>query len=245
MQEFRARRLYLDLLEKCLCGTIYCDRPTDGEFDATRRSEGRDWPTFAHTMIGRGRLAHLRHLVERVLHEHIQGDLIEAGVWRGGACVMMRAVLHAHEATGRVVHVADSFAGLPEPDPKFPADAGSNFHAYSALAIARAQVEETFRRYGLLDEQVRFHEGWFKDTLPLLGDTKFALIRLDGDMYESTWTALTELYPRLTPGGFVVIDDYGAIEPYRHAVADYRGQEGITESIIPIDWSGIYWQKRG
>lgn len=240
----RARKLYLDLLELSLCDLIYRDGSTDGPFDLTRRETGRDWPIRAHTMIGRHRLSHLRTLAERVIQERIPGDLIETGVWRGGACIMMRGVLQAHDAIDRVVHVADSFQGLPPPDPdNYPADAGSNFHTYKDLAISREEVEEIFRRYGLLDGQVRFHEGWFKDTLPRLGDTRFALIRLDGDMYESTWTALEELYPRLNPGGFVVVDDYSAIGMCKKAIDEYRGRHDIAASLIPIDWSAVFWRK--
>jgi len=245
----KGRALYLDLLELCLCNLIYQDGPhgmgMDGlPFDAALRTEGRDWPAMAHTMIGRVRLSHLRGLVERVLREDIPGDFIETGVWRGGACIMMRAVLAACDVIDRVVHVADSFRGLPPPDAtNYPADADLDLSVHPELAISRAAVEEAFRRYGLLDGQVRFHEGWFKDTLPLLGKQRFAIIRLDGDMYESTWTALTELYPRLNPGGFAVIDDYGCIPACRAAVDEYRERFGITASVIPIDWTGVFWRK--
>src|SRR5262249_13976964 len=105
------------------------------------------------------------------------------------------------------------------------------------------EVEQAFDRYGLLDDQVRFHEGLFKATLPRLGDARFALIRLDGDLYESTWIALRELYPRLSPGGFVVVDDYGCFEACRLAVEDYRARHGIVAPMEPIDWSGVYWRK--
>lgn len=237
------RRLYLDLLEMCLCNTIYRDDDTQGRpFDLAKREDGRDWPSRAHTMIGRKRLSNLRQLTERVLRDGIPGDFIETGVWRGGACVLMRGVLKTHDVIDRVVHVADSFQGLPPPDPDYPADADSPLHNFKALAIPRSEVEESFRRYDLLDGQVRFHEGWFKDTLPRLGDARFALIRLDGDMYESTWTALSELYPRLSPGGFVVLDDF-SISTCRRATNEYREQFSINASIVPIDWTGVYWRK--
>lgn len=240
----RSRALYLDLLELCLCNLIYREEIEGETFNLEARNEGRDWPAAAHTMIGRVRLSHLRRLVECVLKDGIPGDLIETGVWRGGACVLMRGVLSAYGVTDRVVHVADSFRGLPPPDPaNYPADTELDFTMYPQLAIARATVEETFRRYGLLDEQVRFHEGWFKDTLPRLTNERFAIIRLDGDLYESTWEALTELYPRLSPGGFAVIDDYGCIDACRAAVEEYRNRFGITAQITPIDWTGAFWRK--
>ena len=239
---------YLDLLELCLCDLIYRGGHrgwgVEQAFDAERRDKGQDWPRLAHTMIGRVRLSHLRHSVERVLDERIPGDFIEAGVWRGGACILIRGILAVRGVTDRIVHLADSFCGLPPPDAAgYPADAGSTFHQYSELAVPRADVEEAFRRYGLLDDQVRFHEGWFKDTLPGLADKRFALIRLDGDMYESTWTALTELYPRLSPGGFAVIDDYHCFEACRLAADRYRAVHSIVAPIEQIDWSGVFWRK--
>src|SRR5437764_1549647 len=102
-------------------------------------------------MIGRHRLHHLREACETVLREDIAGDFIETGVWRGGACIMMRAVLAAHDVIDRVVHVADSFRGLPSPDSvNYPADAGFDFTVHPELAVSRASVEGAFRRYGLL-----------------------------------------------------------------------------------------------
>ena len=243
-----AARRYLDLLELCLLDLIYRDGHrgwgVEQAFDAERRHKGQDWPRAAHTMIGRVRLSHLRRSVERVLDEGIPGDFIEAGVWRGGACILIRGILAVRGVTDRIVHLADSFCGLPPPDAAgYPADAGSIFHQYSELAVPRAEVEEAFRRYELLDSQVRFHEGWFKDTLPGLADERFALIRLDCDMYESTWTALSELYPRLSPGGFAVIDDYHCFESCKLAVDRYRAMHGIVAPIEQIDWSGVFWRK--
>jgi O-methyltransferase len=243
-----AARRYLDLLELCLCDLIYRSGHrgwgVEHTFDPRLRSDGRDWPQVAHTMIGRERLSHLRRTAERVLDEGVPGDFIEAGVWRGGACILMRGILAVHGVTDRAVHVADSFCGLPPPDAgKYPADAGAAFHNYPELAVPRAEVEEAFRRYGLLDDQVRFHEGWFKDTLPCLTNERFALIRLDGDMYESTWTALSELYPRLNSGGFAIIDDYGCFEPCKLAVDRYRAMHDIAAPIEQIDWSGVFWRK--
>jgi O-methyltransferase len=239
---------YLDLLELCLCGLIYHDPPRGhgggSGFHLDIRTEGKDWPSVAHTMIGRVRLSHLRRAVEQVLAEGIPGDFIEAGVWRGGACIMMRAVLAAYGVSDRRVHLADSFRGLPVPDvANYPSDKGLDFSIYEELAISRHDVEEAFRRYELLDDQVRFHEGWFKDSLPALSNETFALIRLDGDLYESTWTSLVELYPRLSPGGFAIIDDYHCIAACKEAVDAYRHQFGISAPLMDVDWNSAFWRK--
>jgi O-methyltransferase len=174
----------------------------------------------------------------------VPGDLIETGVWRGGAVILMRAVLEAYGDRDRVVYAADSFAGLPAPDEaKYPADTGSRLHSAEPLAVPRGEVERNFGLYGLLDGQVRFLEGWFKDTLPTVADRTWAVVRLDGDMYESTMDALVNLYPRLSVGGFLIVDDYG-FEPCRQAVTDYRDANGVDDPIESIDWLGAYWRRR-
>lgn len=230
------RELYLDLLERCLTDWIY-----DGSDERTRE-EGLDWPARAHTMIGLRRLRHLRRCVEDVLARGVPGDLMECGAWRGGATILMRGVLAAYSLTDRCVWVADSFAGLPPPDvARFPADAGDAHHTHAELAVSLQRVRENFRRYGLLDGRVMFLPGWFRDTLPGAPVGRLALLRLDGDMYESTMVALESLYERLSPGGYLIVDDYGGIAQCRRAVHDFREARGVREPIRPIDWSGIYW----
>jgi Macrocin-O-methyltransferase (TylF) len=159
--------------------------PAEHDADRIRalREEGADWPVRAHTMVGRKRLDHLQRCVETVLREGIPGDLIETGVWRGGCCILMRAVLAAFGDADRRVWVADSFRGLPPPDANWPADAGSDLHRADFLAIPRATVENNFRAFGLYDDRVRFLEGWFEDTLPTAPIERLAVLRLDGDMY--------------------------------------------------------------
>ena len=152
--------------------------------------------------------------------------------------------MQACGVTDRIVWVADSFEGLPPPNTaKYPQDAGYKFHEYQELAVSLEQVQENFRRYGLLDDQVRFLKGWFRDTLPSAPVKSLAVLRLDGDLYESTMDALTHLYPRLESGGYAIIDDYASVRACQQAVNDYRAANGVTEEIIPIDSSGVMWRK--
>ena len=243
------RSLYLDLMQACLQGRIYEDpsmHPSSftGLFDPAAREWGRDWPSRAHTMIGNRRLNNLRVLAEHVVTQGVPGDLIETGVWRGGACIFMRAILKAYGVTDRKVWVADSFQGLPPPDAEhYPADKGLTFHIPKELAVTAEQVKANFAKYNLLDSQVEFLPGWFKDTLPTAPIERLALLRLDGDMYESTIVALDALYHKLSPGGFAIIDDYGDVPACRAAVTDYRSREGIQDAISDIDGIGVFWQK--
>jgi len=196
-------------------------------------------------MIGIARLRNLQFVIEDVLERDVPGDLIEAGAWRGGATIFMRAVLKAHGVTDRAVWVADSFEGLPPPNiEKYPADEGMNLHLYAALSVSVENVKRNFARFGLLDDQVKFLEGWFKDTLPDSPIEKLSVLRIDADLYESTMDALVHLYPRLSPGGYVIIDDYGAFKACAKSVHDYRKRQGITEEIYRIDWTGVFWQKK-
>jgi O-methyltransferase len=207
------------------------------------REVGGDWPGTAETMIGLRRLENLQQCIEQVLADDVPGDLLEAGVWRGGAGIFMRAVLVARGASERTVWMADSFAGLPRPRPGHAADVGDEHWTYSQLAVDLEQVKANVARYGLLDDGVRFLPGWFSDTLPTAPVERLAVLRADGDMYGSTMDILTALYPKLSPGGFLIVDDYHAVEGCRQAVEEYRSEHGITDPMVTIDWAGVYWRK--
>ena len=241
------RALYLNLMERCILNLIYEDPPDDNwsppGYDAGRRTLGLGWPSQAHSMIGAHRISNLRTLVERVLKERVPGDLIETGVWRGGACIYMRAILLAHGVTDRRVFAADSFEGLPPPDPeRYPHDAGNDLYTLPQLSVSLEEVRANFEKYALLDDQVVFLKGWFKDTLPKAPIEKLAILRLDGDLYESTMDGLVHLYDKVSPGGFVIVDDYN-LPGSRQAVSDFRVRRGLGEPIVNIDNSGVYWQK--
>jgi O-methyltransferase len=265
-----AARAYLDLLCRCLTREAFLDqewwdadlRDWPGGPDAvlpvlrdrgwrlvrrgdpTARAEGRDWPPTAETMIGSARLGHLLECCVRAVLDGIPGDFIETGVWRGGATILMRGVLAALGDPQRSVWVADSFEGLPPPDPvAHPADAGLDWSGVEVLKVAAEQVRANFARYGLLDERVRFLEGWFADTLPDAPIEALSVLRLDGDLYGSTMDALVALEPKVSPGGFVIVDDYGGWRSCRAAVDDYRAAHGIDAPLQRVDWTGVWWRK--
>jgi O-methyltransferase len=267
---------YLDLLARCLTRDLFLDeevRNVDlrtwpgGEPDGLRdllrsegwrvvrqgadadtRAVGRDWPPHAETMVGLARLANVRDLTAAALAGGVPGDLVETGVWRGGTTIFLRGILAALGDTGRTVWACDSFEGLPEADAdRFPVDVPLRLHEHRELAVGLEAVKANFARYGLLDDQVRFVPGWFRDTLPKLATEldAIAVLRLDGDMYESTIDALTHLEPLVAPGGFVIVDDYHGIEACRQAVADHRAAHGITAPLHDVDWTAVWWRKPG
>ena len=269
MNSNNSTTLYLNLIKKTLMNQVYmnCEyqtiaaqhgwkglitrylsrrgfrliRPRPG--DAASRLAGKDVSPFAHTMIGQRRLDNVQWCAHQVIANQVPGDFIETGVWRGGTTIFMRAILKAYEVKDRRVWVADSFEGLPAPDvEKYPLDAESLFHLREDLSVSLEQVKANFEAYGLLDEQVCFLEGWFRNTLPTASIQKLSILRLDGDMYESTMDSLSNLYPKLSVGGYCIIDDY-EIAMCRQAVHAYRDKYQITEEIVPIDSAGVYWQR--
>ncbi len=205
--------------------------------------EGRTIPHCGTTMIGRKRLKNIRYCIEQILRDDIAGDLIETGVWRGGAAMYMRAVLKTHSVDNRTVWVADSFQGLPAPDPKNPADENDLLHLRSSRVVSQSEVESHFRSYGLLDSQVQFLPGWFEDSLKTPPQIALALLRIDCDLYSSTYTVLTKLHDLVADGGYVIVDDYGAIPACRLAVDNFRRLRNISDPIVEIDHTGIYWRR--
>lgn len=203
----------------------------------------RNVSEFSHTMVGRTRLENVEHCLDKIIRDNIPGDLCEAGVWRGGVTIFMRGYLAAHGITDRRVWVADSFEGLPVPS--LPQDEGYDLSKAKMpiLAISLEEVQNTFRVYDLLDEQVCFLKGWFHDTLATAPIDRLALLRLDGDLYESTMDTLEALYHKVESGGFIVADDYWSWETCKLAVDEFRERHDIDDEIVRIDWAGAYWRK--
>lgn len=237
--------LYLETIKRCVTHTIYRDIPDINYWQPPTQAVIMNYyPSFEQTMIGFNALDKAHELMKYVHTYNIPGDFIETGVWRGGLTILMRAFLKAYGDTTRKVWVADSFAGLPPPNAAlYPADQGIDLTHIPWLAVPLEQVKKNFERYGLLDDQVRFLKGWFSQTLPGAPIQRLAIMRLDGDLYESTMDALVNLYPKLSIGGFVIIDDYGAVGACANAVHAYRLAHGITDQMYAIDWTGVYWQK--
>jgi len=248
-----ARSLYLELLKRALTNTLFSREP-----DLEKASQAEFMLGFidhyvkghAISMLPLVRLNHLQQCIIDVIRRGVAGDLIETGVWRGGATIFMRGVLRVY-ASDRRVWVADSFEGLPEPDAeRFPAEARA-YHGsvmsrvLNRLAVSYDEVRANFANFGLLDDQVKFLKGWFKDTLPTAPIERLAVIRLDGDYYESTMDGLSNLYDKLSVGGYVIIDDYGEDHwTYcRKAVDEFRASREIRDPLIRVDSSCYYWQR--
>jgi hypothetical protein len=272
--------LYLDLMKKCLLATIYDENSwyVLGSLDYKAKkfrdhikllfvnlawrwqkillvrpiAEPGEHGLFNYTMIGRPRLDNIQACIDDVLRNHIPGDFIETGVWRGGATIFMRAVLKARNVTDRNVWVADSFEGFPslseentpykddtlptviEMNPGGPMGLG--------LAVPLSKVRAAFAKFDLLDDQVRFLKGWFHETLPTAPITKLAILRLDGDLYRSTMDVLEALYHKVSIGGYVIVDDYNCWPHCKKAIDEFRTARCINEKIVEIDPFAVYWK---
>ena len=207
------------------------------------RQTGKEWPAYAFTMVGLKRLDNIQFLIQLLLKNDVPGDLIETGVWRGGSSIFMCGVLRAYGVKNRKVWVCDSFEGLPPPETKkYPDDVDDNLWTYKILSVSEDVVKNNFRLFNLLDSNVEFVKGFFEGTLSTIQAERFALIRLDGDMYSSTIVSLNELYDKLSPQGYIIIDDYG-LPACKKAVEDFRSDRNIHDEIVKIDDLASYWKK--
>ena len=254
MHSERGTEMYIELLKKVILFEIWQDHEQDlyaglvnqnPTVNPEKHRMGEIWPKIAHSMIGRVRMDNLQMCMDTVLKENIQGDFIETGVWRGGACIFMRGFLKVHGVDNRKVWLADSFQGVPAPnEAKYPKDKGGlGLHTLDYLRVSLEEVQNNFRKYDLLDETVQFLKGWFKDTLPIAPIEQLAILRLDGDLYESTMDSLTSLYDKVSNGGFIIVDDY-ILPTCEPAITDFRKARNIQEPLVRIDNHAVYWRKQ-
>jgi O-methyltransferase len=249
----------INILKRALTGTIYneelYDKYISGDLTEDEKTkilstgiedsyvnDGRVIPTKGETMLGLPRLNNFQWCIEQAIANEIEGDIIETGVWKGGACILAAAVVRSMESR-KIVFVADSFEGLPKPEDVYPEDANDPHHTIDFLKVSLSEVKQNFAKYGLLNNQVIFIEGFFKDTLPDSPQIeKLSVLRLDGDMYSSTIEVLEALYDKLSVGGYLIVDDF-FLPACRKAVEDFREKRNITDEIVTIDWTGVYWIK--
>lgn len=250
---------YLDLIKRVLINHIYPEAdnniagnpPGIGPYSLLDRMEGLAWPKYAHTMTGWYRLCNLEECLCDCIAGNVPGDFIETGVWRGGASILAAAIfkhwtsinddpglLGFEQASNRCVWACDSFCGFRSAD-----STGLDLSPYPQLYVTMKEVADNFAKYGLLDEKVKLIKGYFCDTLPNLPIKKIAVLRLDGDYYQSTMDSLTNLYHKVSPGGYIIIDDY-ALDACKWAVDKFRQDNKITEELQRADHTGYYWQVR-
>ncbi len=200
--------------------------------------------TYAHSMAGEKRIRNIIAMLDYVRINEIEGCIVECGIWRGGASIMAAGYNEIY-GLQKDVFVCDSFDGLPKPSLSQDENLDLHKDKFPELAISMEVVLENFKKYNLLSSNVHFIKGWFKDSLPTLETGgAISLLRLDGDLYESTMNILENLYDQVVLGGVIIIDDY-ALEPCRQALEDFLSERKISfPELNRIDWTGAWWIKK-
>lgn len=251
------RRAYLGLAVRPLArlgwrpvGGVPLDAvPRGGRFgyDDEARIRAAAARVASHSMTTFERLATLWQQVTYLDRAGIAGDFVECGVWKGGAVGMMAL---AHRAGGgeasRVIHLFDSFEGLPAPRAEVDGAAAARY-AGECVGTLGENRELLEGRIGYPAQLLRYHVGWFEATVPAAapGIGGIALLRLDGDWYESTRVCLESLYPKVVPGGVVVVDDYGHWQGCRQAVDEYLAGLGEPVLMHHVDYTCRCWVRVG
>jgi O-methyltransferase/8-demethyl-8-(2,3-dimethoxy-alpha-L-rhamnosyl)tetracenomycin-C 4'-O-methyltransferase len=236
---------YIDLLKRSV--TNYCYLGGDAPFETFRCSTHYDvkqgqWKidplARPITLLSQRQLDLVERSILDVERRGVPGDFIEAGVWRGGVIILMRAMLNAHNIARRKVVAADSFAGIPKNTRALndPVDGWRD-----RWVASLEEVKQNVARFGLLDERIEFLPGFFSETLTALAGRQFALMRLDSDSYDSVEESLVYLYPLLSKGGVIIIDDWHLVG-CKAAVENYRARHGVAEQ-IQVEDGNAYWVK--
>jgi hypothetical protein len=232
--------MYIELLKRGVLNFFYMCHPPEVNCVSTLANPGTGW-VDAKSMIGMNGLNMVDRAIRTILKEEIPGDLMETGVYKGGTCIFMAGMLKAMGDITRRVYAADSFAGIPPVDlESFPVD---EIHKGAEKAVSNEIsveiVKEAFFQFDLLESRVVFIQGWFKDTMPTLQvvNKKLSLLRMDGDLFASTWDVILHMYPLVSMNGFVIVDDYGdwigcqiAIDWYR----EFCGEQATIERYASV-----------
>ena len=241
--------LYIDTIRQAVSGSLFDEAGRCGPlpgclandtvpYNGTLREGGEDWPFVGHTMTGHKRLRNVEEVIRTVINEGVPGHFAELGVWRGGSCIFAKAILRAlGEDRDRDVLVFDAFQS-------FGGYGGNDVY----LAVSLEAVQHNFDKYGLLDENVRFYKGLFKDSVPrfrkLHGDETISVLRIDGNFYDSYQDAFYYLYELVPVGGFVIFDDIRSHPAVMQMWLDFQADQHVTEELTTIDIHSAYFRKK-
>ena len=212
------------------------------------------WKVCPYAQQNFASLSNVYDLTILIERNHVPGSIVECGVWRGG-CAAVMGVVSANLGSGRKVWLFDSFEGMPEAGPM---DIGENAERLATnrmngrlvpINVNVAQIDGVrrflFEELVLDPEKVVLVKGWFQDTLPEAKNKleQIALLRIDGDWYESTKVCLEQLFDTVTAGGYVIIDDYGFFPGCKAAVDEFIKARELKVELKPVDYSRVYFQK--
>jgi O-methyltransferase len=216
-----------------------------------------------NTMVSARGLMQAYDWAEAVEREHIDGDVAECGVWAGGTIGLMAAVNKRWGNRERRFHLFDSFEGLPQPSaydadvleefrkhhPELGLDDGGDPATLTAIGACAAPLDAVDELFdvvlGIDRRQVAIHKGWFQDTVPRAAETidQLAVLRIDGDWYESTKVCLEGLYDKVVAGGYVGIDDYDEFSGCRRALDEFLASRDVPFRLTVVPGAGVYFRK--
>lgn len=234
--------LFSEQVGSCGGGAGGCALGSARPFDASARRGGRDWPVVGHTMVGELRLQNVREALEAAVRLRVPGDFAELGVWRGGVCIYAKAILdELCEGRGSTSIVPATTANRDV----ILFDVFDSMAGYGAntdyLAVSEALVRGAFEKYGVGTDGVVFVKGLFKDTLPEFrnqriraGGKPIAVLRIDGNYYDSHQDALYYLYDFVPVDGIIIFDDYSHELP-RLSWDDFMADQKFFEKVTPIE----------
>jgi len=235
---------YLEIVKRAVNNSLYLGTDSPACDDRYYLNSAWTLPrnTVPHSLCNSAQLNFLHRMMSHLHRSSVPGDFLEAGVWRGGACIFMRAFLET-VPDNRSVWLLDTFEGIPiSVDSKYGEDEVDAWE--DRWAAGMQEVKSNFSAYGLLDDRVRFKPGRIRESLA--NDTairQVALARLDVDSYESYTEALEYIVPLVTVGGCIIIDDWH-LAPCKAAVLDFRKANGISSPILETfegQWADAFW----
>ena len=193
-----------------------------------------------YSMCSDDEVDQITHIIEDINNKDVKGVIVEAGVWRGGMSAYIRALLNYYN-DDRHLYLFDTFGGFPESQLN---NKDQRIHPIMQLIYRDYQlnqVKQLFKRFDLL-ANTNFIQGKFVNTIPKTSIKKIAILRLDADYYEPTLYVLEQCYYKISPGGYVIVDDYN--NPYvgcKQAVLEFRAKYNITTPIVDDYGGSIYW----
>ena len=206
-----------------------------------------------YSLVGSSGLEATYDAATSVIARAIPGDFVECGVAQGG-CSALMAMVAKTDPSRRRMWLFDSFQGIPDPTAEDfdeeKAVTGEHIRPLvrGSCLGTKSKVESVlFSKFGLSRDSVCLVEGWFQDTLPVYRDRigPIAVLRLDGDWYESTLCCLHNLYDHVSPGGYIIVDDYGSCFGCKKAVHEFLDSQGIKVRLIPDGRGGVLFSKPG
>jgi O-methyltransferase len=202
-----------------------------------------------YTLTSPERIHALIEATRYIVQHRIAGDIVECGVWRGGSMMAVARVLLELGDVSRDLWLFDTFDGMTPPterDVRFDGitaaeilaihkkEVPTSYWAYAPLA----EVRQNLARTGYDSNKIHFVQGRVEDTLPEQAPQRISLLRLDTDWYESTYHELRHLFPRLSSGGVLIIDDYGWFKGCRQATDEYIQEHDLRLLLVRIDHPG-------